>query len=149
MIDDGTTTSNQITFNNFTQAQFIYQAPKSFTGIQQSVVHITSTDTNKKLLIKQTVTVKADKTIHLIPGIITIKEGDTTIYQTKSTQANPRNINITLPKDESDIQYIDESATLQINSSAIKKLRILVQDQKGNLITTVASITTAQGLLIP
>lgn len=146
---DGTSKGNQITFNNFTQAQFIYQAPISFTGIQKSTIRITPDKNNQKLLINQTSGVSAEHTINLIEGIITIKENDTTIYQTKSTQSRPRSMTITLPSNESDIQYLDHSDTVQINPTALHKLRIVVQDKQGATINTLASIKTTQGLIIP
>lgn len=100
-------------------------------------------------MINQTSGGSVEHTINLIEGIITIKENDTTIYQTKSTQSRPRSMTITLPSNESDIQYLDHSDTVQINPTALHKLRIVVQDKQGATINTLASIKTTQGLIIP
>ena len=49
-----------------------------------------------------------------------------------------------LPKDESDIQYMDADDIAQIDSGAIPKFIITVEDKNTNKLTTIANIVSGK-----
>jgi len=149
-ISDGASSNNSIQFDNFSKAGFIYQAPKGITANIAVNITVAPTPTKAKLLAIQPTTAISgvQKNIIVAKGIITIFKDGKELYQTDKEQAIEP-LTFDLPKDESDIQYQDANEILQINPDNIPHLRITIKDKNDNLLDSVASITSEQGLLTP
>jgi len=85
----------------------------------------------------------------VVKGRVTVLQNNIVLYQSNTTQTLQPNINFTLPRDESDIQYIDSGGVPQIKPENIPSIHITVKDRNGNILNTVANIVSKQGLLIP
>jgi hypothetical protein len=105
-ISDGAATNNSIQFDNFSKAAFIYQAP---TGVNlETIIKVTPTQNGSLLAITPTTIVKeTQKKIRVAKGIITISNDGNIFYKTNTQQNTLTKFTVTLPKDESDIQYED------------------------------------------
>jgi hypothetical protein len=122
---------------------FIYQAP---TGLQENkniTVTVAQDQTAERLLVNQPAVVPK-----IVQTNIIVAKGTIKVLSGESDQELTEVI-FDLPKDESDIQYIDTESIAQIHSGTIPKFTITVQDKNGNKLDTVANIVSKEGLLSP
>jgi len=95
------------------------------------------------------VTKTIQQNITVVKGIVTVLQNNKVLYQTNIKQITQPKITFNLPKDETDIQYQDADSIAQIIPENIPSLVITVKDKNGNILNTVANITSKQGLLQP
>jgi hypothetical protein len=84
------------------------------------------------------------KEITVVKGIVTVIHKDVILYQTNTKQSIQPKITFTLPKNESDIQYLDTEGTPQITPENIPSISITIKDKNGKNINSVANITTKE-----
>lgn len=89
------------------------------------------------------------KKIMVVKGVVTVLQNNTVLYQTNTQQNIQPKITFNLPKDETAIQYQDTDGIAQIRPEDIPSLVITVKDKNGNILDTVANITSTRGLLAP
>jgi hypothetical protein len=99
--------------------------------------------------MQPTVQKTAQTSIRIAKAIVTIKQGNTIMFQTNGRTTNQQQIVFNLPNNESDIQFTDSGGIAQIHPEAIPSIQISVQDPHGNTIDTVANITSSKGILLP
>lgn len=150
-IYDGSIANRSITFDNFSTAGFIYQAPIGIQDNKEIIVTILEDQTEKRLWANENTSLPkvVQKKITVAKGIVTVQKNNIILYQTDNKQNIQPKITFTLPKNESDIQYQDADDIVQIKPENIPSLIVSLVDKKGNKLDTVANITSKQGMLIP
>ncbi|MFA5747781.1 MAG: hypothetical protein WC872_01575, partial [Candidatus Absconditabacterales bacterium] len=127
---------NSVSFNDFSNANFIYQAPGNL--IKNKQITITVSGTNK--VQKE---ISTTKKIIIAKGFLKINDGNQVIYNNGQTNK----IEINLPPTEKDIESTDSNGIKQINIRKIKKITLTLQDINGNKLDSVANIATQNNLL--
>ena len=142
--------TNRVEFNNFSDAEFIYQAPSWLSKNEVATIDVTPSEATKNILAIQPTTQKTAQTsVRITKGIVTIKQGTSILYRTDTVIPDGKYLQLNLPKNESDIQFIDSGGIAQIHPEAIPSIEISVQDPNGNTIDTIANIANSKGLLLP
>lgn len=151
MIYDGATSNSSITFDNFSNAGFVYQSPVGINENKEVIITVLPDQAQQMLWTNE----KAEpikvvqKKISVVQGIVTVLNNNIVLYQTNTKQTSQPQIRFTLPKDESDIQYQDTNGIAQIKPENIPSITITVKDKEGKSLDTVANVVSKQGILIP
>ncbi len=153
LISKGAASDTNIEFDNFNQASFIYQAPKELTANKNISINIAKKETAAMIGTETETEINTQKNIIVAKGIIKIQQNATTLFKTKTNEEaetlQSGSITFMLPKDEKNIQYIDEHELPQIVAENIPSILITVQDPNENNLETIANITTKNWTLIP
>lgn len=127
-------------FNNFSKGTFLYQAPEKVTENMGTVVKIQGTNAEGKVIT-------GEKRIIIAKGILNVNYAGQVVFSTNIAQA--RTIGYHLPATASDLVKKDSNNIAQVQTAAIPKLTLVLQDKNGNKLDTVANVSSRYWLLMP
>lgn len=127
-------------FNNFSKANFVYQAPEKVTENTPITIKVSGKNQNGKLIT-------GEQKLIIAKGIANVSYANQIVFSTNIPQA--RTIGYHLPATASDLVKTGTDNIAQVQTAAIPKLSIELQDRNGNKLDSVANIVSRYGLLMP
>jgi len=126
--------------NDFSNANFLYQAPEKVTENLPMVVKINGTNQDGKLIT-------GEQKIIVAKGILNVSYANQIVFSTNIAQS--RTIDYNLPATANDLVSTGTNNVVQVQTAAIPKISLTLQDRNGNKLDSVANVSSRYGLLMP
>lgn len=129
-----------VDISNFSKWTFLYQAPKQVA--ENMTVHINISGNNQEGKL-----VTGRQSIILAKGVLNISYAGQII--SSSAIKKNKSIGYHLPATATGIVFTDADNITQIQANAIPKISLRLQDKNGNMLDSVANITSKNWLITP
>jgi hypothetical protein len=131
---------SSMTFNNFSQANFIYQAPENIS--ENMSVAMTVTGTNQ-----DGIQISGTQSVIVAKGILNINYLNQIVYSTNTPVS--KTMGYILPNSDTAFLKADADGITQVQFNNLPSLSLILQDSHGNKLDSILNITTRNGILIP